>query len=77
MEIQLDMMQEGQRGEISSVRFSGAMRRRLIDFGLIEGTRICCLRRLPFGGPALYLVRGTMLALRKRDSRYICVELCE
>lgn len=77
MEIKLNMLREGQCGRITALHIGGVMRRRLIDFGLIEGTTIRCLRSAPFGGPTLYRVRGTMLALRRTDSRYIYVELCE
>ena len=44
------------------------MRRRLLDLGLIPGTRVTCQGRSPAGDPAAYLVRGTVVALRARDA---------
>ena len=74
METTLNHLREGQSARIKTLRMQGAMRRRLLDFGLIEGTQVRCLRRSPAGDPVLYCVRGTVLALRRQDSRYIAVE---
>ncbi|MEG1633416.1 MAG: FeoA family protein [Oscillospiraceae bacterium] len=51
----------------------GAMRRRLLDIGLIEGTRVECLGRAPSGDPAAYLIRGAVIALRREDCRDIII----
>lgn len=51
----------------------GAMRRRLLDMGLVEGTRVECLGISPGGDPRAFLVRGAMLAIRDRDCREIKV----
>lgn len=78
MEMTLDALREGACGQITALEARGALRRRLLDFGLIEGTEIRCLRISPPGSPVLYRVRGTMLALRRRDAEYIrvAVEAC-
>ncbi len=73
METTLDCLREGETGRITALHLRGAIRRRLLDFGLIEGTPVRCLRRSPAGSPVIYCVRGTMLALRLCDSRCICV----
>lgn len=49
------------------------MRRRLQDIGLIEGTRVKCLQRSPFGDPAAFWIRGAVFALRQEDSDAILV----
>lgn len=75
METTLDQLREGDCARIVRLEMRGAMRRRLLDFGMIEGTTIRCLRLSPAGDPVIYLVRGTMLALRRQDSRRIAVEV--
>lgn len=75
MKTTLDQLGEGQCARITCLQLSGAMRRRLLDFGMIEGTHIRCLRKSPSGDPVIYRVRGTMLALRRQDSRRIAVEV--
>lgn len=77
MEMKLNNLKEGQSATITAVCIDGAMRRRLFDFGLIEGTEICCLRLGRRGGPSVFRLRGTMLALRNADSRNISIEPCE
>ena len=74
METTLNHLREGQSARIKTLRMPGAMRRSLLDFGLIEGTRVRCLGSGHAGDPVLYCVRGTVLALRRQDSRCIAVE---
>ena len=58
-------------GDTACVRclhLSGAIRQRLLDLGLIEGTSVQCLGRSPAGDPTAYLIRGAVIALRDSDS---------
>lgn len=50
-----------------------AMRRRLMDMGLIPGTRVTCVVASPAGDPSAYLIRGAVVALRGRDAAGIRV----
>ena len=76
METTLDRLRVGECATVSALCTGGALRRRLMDFGLIEGTPVRCLRKSPAGSPVLYAVRGTMLALRICDGRQIAIERC-
>jgi len=58
---------------IKSIHVQGAMLRRLLDMGIISGTRITAIFTAPAKNPIAYLVRGTVVALRKEDSRNITV----
>ena len=49
-------------------------RRRLQELGLIPGTHIRCLFRSYSGDPCAFLVRGTVLALRRCDSDRIHIQ---
>jgi|LSQX01.2.fsa_nt_gb ferrous iron transport protein A len=62
------------RGRICCLAAEGTMRRRLMDLGFIPGTEVETVRRRPGGGLAVYLLRGTMIALRKGQSDYIYIE---
>ena len=77
MEISLYVLPEGGEARVNSLHIGVALRRRLSDFGLVEGTKILCLRSAALSGMGLYRVRGTMLALRKADCAMIRVELCD
>lgn len=71
----LSELTAGQCGHIKSIQISGAMRRRLQDIGLINGTRIRCCRVHPSGNAAIFAFRGTQIALRRQDTARILVEL--
>jgi len=49
------------------------LRRRLLDLGLIHGTTVKAILKSPMGNPIAYEVRGTTIALRKEDSKFITV----
>ena len=66
--ITLDALQVGQRGQVAEVRTEPAMRRRLLDLGLVPGTEVSCTAVSPAGDPAAYLIRGAVIALRRRDA---------
>lgn len=64
----------GETARVSIILSCGAMRRRLQDLGIIEGTNIECLHKCPWGDPVAFLIRGAAIALRCEDSRNILVE---
>ena len=67
--ITLDALRVGQWGEVAEVLTEPAMRRRLLDLGLVPGTAVSCTAVSPAGDPAAYLIRGAVIALRRRDAR--------
>lgn len=70
----LDCLPEGQSAYVTLIENEPSMRRRLADIGLIRGTRVTCLCRSPAGDPAAYLIRGAVIALRRRDACLVQVE---
>ncbi len=52
---------------------NGAERRRLLDLGVVPGTRIHCEFASPFGSPRSYLIRGALIALRNQQAERILV----
>ena len=65
----LSDLQPGQRGIVEALHSTGAMRRRLLDIGLVEDTNVECLGRSPGGDPAAFLIRGAVIAIRDSDGR--------
>lgn len=70
----LDMISPGESAVVNSLGAHGSMRRRLLDIGLVEGTRVKCVGVSPMGDPAAYLIRGAVIAIRKADSRSVIIE---
>ena len=70
----LDDIQPGEQAELTAVAGKPAIRRRLIDIGLVEGTKIECVGKSPFGDPKAFLVRGAVIAIRSEDCRNILIK---
>lgn len=73
METTLDRLAQGQSARICQIQTEQALKQRLLEHGLIEGTYVRCLRKRGRGASAIYLIRGSMLALRGIDSARIRV----
>ena len=64
----------GEEGRVLRLEFEGSMQRRLLDIGMTRGTGVKCIGRSPLGDPMLFSVRGTSVAIRKRDAGGIIIE---
>lgn len=49
----------------------GNVRRRILDLGIIEGTKIKPVLKSPLGDPTAYEVRDTLISLREEETRNI------
>ena len=70
----LSALPEGESAYVTQVRAGPAMDRRLIDLGLVRGTRVTCVLRSPAGDPCAYLIRGALIALRRADADGVALE---
>ena len=61
----------GEWARVDRVSAPPAMARRLMELGLIPGTRVCRVAVSPAGDPSAYLIRGAVIALRRRDAAVI------
>ncbi len=71
----LSELRKGEKAMIVSVNLNGLTRRRLYDLGFIPGTLVQVVFESPLGDPVAYLIRNTLIALRKDESEKIEVEL--
>lgn len=76
-EVSLDQLPVGRTARVTALASDGSARRRMLDLGLIDGTRIEPLFRSPSGNPVAYLIRGAVIALRSDASSGIMVSECE
>lgn len=75
MQHTLSSLMVGESATVTENHASGSIRRRLLDIGLVTGTRVTCLFKSPCGDPMAYRIRGAVIAIRKRDSKNISVFL--
>ena len=71
--LRLNELAPGGVGHVAGLETEVAMRRRLLELGLVAGTRVRCLGRSPLGDPSAYEIRGAVIALRDRDSAGVLV----
>lgn len=72
----LDQLQPGQPATVRKIHGEGAIRRRLMDMGLVRGITVEMVKAAPMGDPVEYLVRGYHLSLRKSEAELVEIEPC-
>ncbi len=61
----------GSSAYISRLNAHDSIRRRLLDMGFTQGTKVACLYASPAGDPKAYAVFGTVIALRSEEASQI------
>jgi len=74
---QLHLLRPGQKGTITRIGGTSALRRRFIEMGIVKGETILIERYAPLGDPVEYFIKGYHLALRKEEAAHIEVSLHE
>lgn len=67
----LDQLSPGEKARVKRVGGQGAVRRRLMDMGLVGGVEIELVKAAPMGDPLEYLLRGYHLSLRKSEAQMV------
>lgn len=64
----------GEGATISRLTSKCTMKGRLEGLGFCPGEEIRCVMRSPLGDPTAYLIRGTVIALRRSDAKTVAIE---
>ena len=64
----------GETARVVKVSGEGAVKRRIMDMGIVKGVEIFVHKVAPLGDPIEVTVRGYELSLRKADAAMIEVE---
>lgn len=70
----LSDMKIGERAVIRELLSDDGIRGRLLDIGMIEGTMVECVGCSPGKDPCAYLVRGAVIAIRRKDGKQVLIE---
>ena len=62
-----------ENGTVEKILSSGSIKRRLLDIGLIKGTKVTCVSESPAGDPKAFLIRGAVIAIRSEDCKNILI----
>ncbi len=71
----LDKLKPGCRGRIRRHRGKGAIRRRLLDLGLVPETTVAVICVAPLNDPILLKLETDQIALRKQEAALIEIEM--
>ena len=63
----------GTEASVTAVSGTGSFRRRLLELGILPGTRVEVLGVAPLGDPLELLVRGASLSIRRADAALVRV----
>ena len=73
--MKLNEMEINKTCKIVRINCKDDIKRRLLDLGIIKGTKIEPVLLSPSGDPRAFSVRGTLIAIRKEDAENIEVIL--
>lgn len=74
MQNSLRDLKPGESGVITTINAKGAIKRRLMDMGVISGSEIHLEKVAPLGDPIEVKIKGYNLSLRKEDAKNIFVK---
>ncbi len=67
----LNELELNREGIIESVDCDSNIKRRLLDLGLVKGTKIVPILVSPSNDPRAFIVRGSIIAIRKEEAKKI------
>ncbi len=70
----LDQLIIGRTATVTKISSTNAERRRLLDLGILPGTRIENVMPSPLGDPVAYRIRSAVVALRREQAQLIEVQ---
>jgi len=72
--VTLNNLGAGRKGKIVKVKGGGALRRRIVDMGVVKGTPVEVIKVAPLGDPIEVKIKGYNLSLRKEEAADITVK---
>ena len=72
--MKLSELNSGEKAYIVSISGDSGISRRLLDIGLIPGTKVECVLVSPSQNPKAYMIRGAVIAIRNEDAFDIEIE---
>lgn len=69
----LASLEAGEEARVAAVDVATPLGRRLLDLGFVPGTPVRMVRRAPLGDPTSFALRGTRIALRRREALQVQV----
>ena len=71
--MKLNELKCGQKADVLNISNNSNIARRLLDMGMISGTKVECVLESPVKNPKAYFIRGAVIAIRNEDAN--CIEI--
>lgn len=71
----LSELEPEEKGTVVKVGGQGAIRRRILDMGVVVGSEVHVERVAPLGDPVAIKIKGYVLSLRKEEAAGVQVEV--
>lgn len=71
--VSLADMKVGQSGIVEALEGRGNIQHRLVDMGVVKGSRISVFKKAPLGDPVEVKIKGCAMALRMNEAAVISV----
>ena len=71
--MQLSKVRQGQKAVIERIGGNGALRRRILEMGILKGTEVYVEKYAPLKDPLELIVRGAHISLRVEEADQISV----
>ncbi|MCW4010746.1 MAG: ferrous iron transport protein A [Candidatus Bathyarchaeota archaeon] len=75
--MRLSELKPGQEATVTKIENTTTARRRIMDMGLVKGSKVKVICRAPLGDPLEIEIRDYKLSLRKKDAQNILVTEAE
>ena len=67
----LDNLNINKIAKIENIYCENNIKRRMMDLGIVKGTKIKAILKSPSGNPKAYEVRGSVIAIRNEDAKLV------
>jgi Fe2+ transport system protein FeoA/Mn-dependent DtxR family transcriptional regulator len=72
--VPLGELPAGSQARVVEAYGGGKHQRRMLDMGFVPGAEVTVIRKAPLGDPIEYRIKGTAVALRRKDADTVLVE---
>lgn len=64
----------GKKAKVAELLVKPDYKKRFLDLGMLPGTVVKVVRKVPFGGPMIIQVRGYQIGIRTTEAKEIIIE---
>lgn|GEM_PF-649014 len=75
LNLRLSELKSGEEGIVIKIDETGSVRRRIMDMGIVRGSKVKVICRAPLGDPMELEIRDYKLTLRRKEAEKIFIDI--